>query len=417
MADLGEETIDPYSIPIDELDPSDHMLFHRNEHWAYFERLRKEDPVHFCNSKANGPFWSITRYNDIIEVDNSWQAFSSDFAVTLEEVHVRGVDENATEIGGMITHDPPDHDVQRKIVSPALAPSNLVRMEGIIRARMRRVFDALPLDEEFDWAETVSIPLTLLMLATLLDWPENDIGTLKRWSDFISGYPGDGVVESYEHREVVLKEMASAMLRLREERAAKPPASDLISMIAHSPAGAAMNDKVFVGNMGLLIVGGNDTTRNSMSAAVLGFDKYPEEWLKLKANPDLIPSAVPEIIRWHSPVMYQGRRATRDYELGGKIIPKGSKVAMWYVSGNRDETVIKDADRLIVDRERPRQHLSFGFGVHRCLGNRLGELQLRIYLEEILRQGWTCIEVTENPAFAISNMMRSIESMKVIIRE
>ncbi|WP_217992408.1 cytochrome P450 [Rhizorhabdus dicambivorans] len=320
-------------MPAEGIDVSDPTLFSQNRQGAIFERLRRDDPVHYCASSPYGPYWSVTRYKDIVEVDSNHGAFSSAGATSLDETRAKGVSADATPIGGFLGMDPPDHDVQRKIVSPALAPSNLVKFRDLIRERTQNILGNLPIDEEFDWAKTVSVELTMMMLATLLGFPSAERQRLKRWSDIIAGVPGDGVVESWEQRDRELKEMAQTFLELREERRAQEPASDLLSILAHSPEARALSDMEFASNVSILIVGGNDTTRNSMSATVLAFHDHPGEWAKLKQDPALIESAVSEIIRWHTPIMSQGRRATRDYELGGKKIRKGDKVMMWYISG------------------------------------------------------------------------------------
>lgn len=407
--------VDPYSIPLDKLDPTDPMLFHRNEHWAYFKRLREEAPVHYCTESKFGPFWSITCYQDILAVDSNHKVFSSAGAVSLDDNVLTGEGDDATEIGGFIAADPPKHDKQRKIVTPAVAPSNVARLETIIRERTRLALSELPIGEPFDFVDRVSLKLTLLMLASLLDFPLDEQDKLKRWSDAISGVPGDGFITSWAHRDELLKEMAAEFMRLREERRTLDPAPDLISLIAHSPAAADMSSVDYISDVSLLIVGGNDTTRNSMSGSIIAFDEHPGEWAKLMANPGLVESAVPEIIRWQTPVMYQARRATQDHEIGGQTIRKGDRVAMWYISGNRDASAIADPDRFIIDRERPRQHLSFGFGIHRCLGNRLAEMQIRVLWEEIIRMGWSRIEVVEQPVYAISNTLRGIDSLRVRI--
>lgn len=406
---------DPYTIPLDKLDVTDPDLFQRNEHWPYFKRLREESPVHFCAQSPLGPYWSVTKYKDIIAVDSNHQVFSSQGAVSLDEFRLSGPDEDSTPVGGFIAMDPPKHDEQRKIVTPAVAPANIARIEGLIRERTRSLLASLPIGEEFDWVETIAIELTTLMLATLLDFPLDQRKLLKTWSDAASGIPGDGNIESWEHRDELLKEMATTFIQMREQRRTEEPAMDLISMLAHSPLAQDMSYEDFVTNVGLLIVGGNDTTRNSMSASVIAFDRYRDQWDKLMANPELVDSAVPEIIRWHTPVMYQARRATQDFELGGKTIRKGDRVAMWYVSGNRDEDAIENPDAFIIDRKRPRQHLSFGFGVHRCLGNRLAEMQLRVLWEEIIKQGWSRIEVAGEPLYARSNVLRGIDYLPVRI--
>lgn len=402
-------------LPEDGVDVSDPSIFARNIQGPIFERLRRQDPVHYCAKSPFGPYWSVTRYKDIVEVDSNHKIFSSAGATSLDEVRAKGVSADSTPVGGFLNMDPPGHDAQRKIVTPALAPGNIAKLQDLIRERTRDVLGALPIGEEFDWANTVSVELTMLMLATLLGFPSEDRLRLKRWSDVIAGVPGDGVVESWEQRDQELKEMARTFLVLRDERMAQEPASDLISIMAHSPEGQALSDMEFASNVSLLIVGGNDTTRNSMSGMVMSFNDNPGEWAKLKANPAMIDSAVSEVIRCHTPIMAQGRRAMQDYELGGKTIRKGDKVMMWYISGNRDETAIRDADKFIIDRENPRQHLSFGFGIHRCLGNRLAEMQLRILLEEILATGWSRIEVTQPPQFALSSSVRGVRSLPVRI--
>ena len=202
--------------------------------------------------------------------------------------------------------------------------------------------------------------------------------------------------------------------RLWNERVDQAPAGDLISMMAHGDATRNMTPDEYLGNVILLIVGGNDTTRNSLTGGLLALSQNPAEYEKLRANPDLIVSMVPEIIRWQTPLAHMRRTALRDVELGGKTIKKGDKVVMWYVSGNRDERAISEPDRFIIDRERPRQHLSFGFGIHRCVGNRLAEMQLRIVWEEVLKR-FPKIEVLEEPVRVRSSFVKGYEKLMVRI--
>lgn len=415
MATAYIDAADPYAIPLESIDVSDPMLFHRNQHEPFFKRLREEDPVHFCPESPYGPYWSITRYADIMAIDSNHKVFSSHNSIALNDARLMGHNPEATEIGGFIARDPPVHDEQRKIVSPAMAPSNLVRLEELIRTRTRGLLGTLPLNQEFDWVSMVSVELTVLMLATLLGVPLEKREKLKRWTDVLTSAPGNGIIESWEQRDREIKEMAQYFRELRDVRKQEEPRADLLSMLAHSPMAQDMSDRDFVANMALLIVGGNDTTRNSMSAGIIALHRNPDQWAKLVANPALIESAVPEIIRWHTPVMAQGRRALEDHEIGGKLIRKGDKVMIWYISGNRDESAIENADRFIIDRKRARQHLSFGFGIHRCLGNRLAEMQLRVLFEEILARKWSKIEVTGAPVYAIHHSLRGIDSVPVRI--
>jgi cytochrome P450 len=312
--------------------------------------------------------------------------------------------------------DPPKHDEQRKVVSSIVAPGNLANMEPLIRERTRQVLDGLPRGETFDWVEHVSIKLTTMMLATLFDFPFEERAKLTYWSDvaICNVNAAEAPVHSEAERFEVLKGMAEHMARLFEERRGAPPKFDLLSMLAHGAATREMPLREFMGNLALLIVGGNDTTRNSMTGGLLALNDFPAEYDKLRANPGLIEGMVSEIIRWVTPVIHMRRTATRETEVAGTRIPAGAKVVMWYVSGNRDPDAIEDPNRFIIDRRRPRQHLSFGFGIHRCVGNRLAELQLRILWEEIL-QRFPKIEVVGEAKRTYSNFIHGFRLMPVRI--
>ncbi|MEQ8325640.1 cytochrome P450 [Parvibaculum sp.] len=402
------------SLPLDRIDVSRAELFERNVEGDYFARLRREDPVHYCAESAYGPYWSITTYKDIMAVDTNHQVFSSDAGLggILIDDNIQKSGGGGIDLPNFIGMDPPQHDEQRKAVSPIVAPANLAKLEGTIRERVGRVLDGLPVGKEFDWVPEVSIELTTQMLATLFDFPFEDRRKLTRWSDVTVAEPGSGIIDSWEQRNNELMDCANYFQRLWNERVNTDPGSDLISMLAHSPATRNMTAENYLGNVVLLIVGGNDTTRNSMTGGVLALHQNPAEFAKLKANPALIDSMVPEIIRWQTPLAHMRRTAVADAELGGKTIKKGDKVVMWYVSGNRDDTAIDRPDEFIIDRERPRQHLSFGFGIHRCVGNRLAEMQLKILWEEILKR-FSRIEVTGEPVRVRSNFVRGYASLPV----
>jgi cytochrome P450 len=405
---------DAYSKPLDKIDVSVPELYQDDIYQPYFERLRREDPVHFCEDSHFGPYWSVTRYKDIMAVAVNHQVFSSHWelgGVRLED-QVKGY-----ERPSFIQMDEPDHGERRKAVSPVVAPGNLARMEGMIRERTNMVLDGLPRGETFDWVKHVSIELTSRMLATLFDWPLEDRHRLMFWSDVTVCHVDtpDAPVHSEAERYAELQKMATAMKALWDERAASNAQRfDLISMMAHADATRNMDFRELLANCSLLIVGGNDTTRNSMSGGVWGLSKFPDEYRKLRDNPELVTSLVSEIIRWHTPVLHLRRTALADFQLGDKTIRKGDKVAMWFVSGNRDEDAIKNPDDLIVDRPRAREHISFGFGVHRCVGNRLAELQLRILWEEILKRGLE-IEVMDKPKYLRSNLIHGIRELPVQI--
>ena len=401
-----------YSMPLDQIDVTDQRLFQNDTIGYYFERLRKEDPVHYHHNAMYGGFWSVTKYKDIMQVDTSHGIYSSDWSqggITVRDAPME------QRLPMFIAMDQPKHDEQRKAVSPIVAPGNLAAMESLIRERTIKVLDGLPRNETFNWVERVSIELTTLMLATLFDFPLEERKLLTWWSDVATSVPEvDHLVESQEARLAELGKMLAYFTKLWNERVNAPPRTDLVSMLAHGPATRGMAPMEYMGNLVLLIVGGNDTTRNSMTGGLLALSQNPAEWAKLRANPKLIDSMVPEIIRWQTPLAYMRRTASVDSELGGKQIKKGDKVAMWYLSGNRDDSAIDQPDEFIIDRARPRQHLSFGFGIHRCVGNRLAEMQLKILWEEILKR-FPVIEVLGEPTRVRSTFVRGYTELQVRI--
>jgi cytochrome P450 len=400
---------DPHTTPLDQIDVSDPRLLQQDAWRPYFARLRAEDPVHYQAHSPFGPFWSVTRFADIQAVDTNHADFSSEPTIVIGDL----VEDIPFEM--FIAMDPPKHDVQRRAVQSVVAPQNLAQMEGLIRSRVVTILDELPLGETFNWAERVSINLTTQMLATLFDFPFEERHKLTYWSDIAAGSPElAGGDVSHEERQAGLGECLQRFSALWHERKGREGGFDLISLLQRDPHTADMVDRPmeYLGNLLLLIVGGNDTTRNSATGGVLALNQNPAEYAKLRANPGLIPGMVSEIIRWQTPLAHMRRRASRDIEFQGKQIKQGDKVVMWYVSGNRDDTAIENADQFIIDRANPRHHLSFGFGVHRCMGNRLAEMQLRILWEEIM-QRFSRVEVIGEPQRVMSNFVRGYTSLPV----
>jgi cytochrome P450 len=402
---------DAAARPLEHFDVSDPALYRDQTYFPYFARLRAEDPVHYCPESRFGPYWSVTRWKEILQVETDHATFSS----ALGGIQIIDQPKDLSR-PSFIRMDPPKHGEQRKVVQPIVGPGNLANMETLIRERTCRLLDGLPRGETFDWVEHVSIELTTMMLATLFDFPFEERRKLTWWSDVAVCDITDPAspVHTEEERFAELKQMAETMGGLFNERRALPPRFDLLSMLAHGEATREMPLREFMGNLALLIVGGNDTTRNSMSGGLLALHQNPEQYARLRAEPALIPNMVSEMIRWVSPVIHMRRTATRDTELLGRRIREGDKVVMWYVSGNRDPDAIDQPDRFLIDRPRARHHLSFGFGVHRCVGNRLAELQLRILWEEILAR-FPVIEVMGPESRVYSNFLHGITALPVRI--
>jgi cytochrome P450 len=356
----------------------------------------------------------VTRWDDIMAVDTNHADYSSEGGIVLPSKESEAESAKRPTRPSFIAMDPPKHDVQRKTVSPAVAPANLALMGPVIRERAGQILDGLPIGEAFDWVDLVSKELTAMTLATLFEFPQEDRRLLTHWSDMFTNAPGHGPAKSWEHKLEEANACFGRFTELWNERVNAPPQGDLVSMMAHGEATRDMEMHEYHGNVVLLIIGGNDTTRNTISGSVFALNKYPDQYAKLKADPSLIPSMVSETIRWQTPLAHMRRTATRDVELGGKTIGKGDKVVMWYVSGNRDDSVIDNPNAYIIDRARPRQHLSFGFGIHRCVGNRLAELQLTIIWEEIIKR-FPHIELVGEPLRTHSVFVKGYETLPVVI--
>jgi cytochrome P450 len=425
--DAAEAAVaDARAVPLAEINPGKVERFQNDTLWPYFRRLRAEDPVHFTPDSEFGPYWSITKWEDIMAVDTNHEAFSSTGGIVLTSLEararMRGLagDRSAEaqmqaaqrgEDASFIRLDEPFHAPKRKAVSPTLAPSNIAEMAPLVRERAGQILDSLPIGETFDWVDLVSKELTSMTLATLFDFPFEQRRKLLYWT---SGRNDDGSEMTLDEREQAAEERRAAFDDLWAKKFDAPPSIDMISMMAHNPATRHMSREEYQGNVVLLIIGGNDTTRNTISGSIFELNRNRDQYDKLRADPGLVPAMVSETIRWQSPLAHMARTALKDTEVGGKLIKAGDRVAMWYISGNRDETRIDDPDSYIIDRERPRQHMSFGFGVHRCVGNRVAEMQLTIIWEEILKR-FPEITIAGEPERSRSNFFHGYETLPVII--
>jgi cytochrome P450 len=397
------------ATPLAQIDVSRMDRFGADTHWPFFARLRREDPVHYCAESIHGPYWSVTRYADIHRVERDVRRFSSAGNVIIGDVSPE------FDAPAFATSDPPIHTIERRAVMPALAPGRLAHLESEIRAEIRDVLDALPLDEDFNWVERVSIELTTRMVAILFDFPRDERGLLPYWAEVLVSTPGPGAITAtWEERKRILDEYLERVLTLWRDRSADPSREDVIAVLACNPQTASMqqDENHLIGTV-TMIAGANEAARGALSGGIVAFDRFPDEWARLRSNPGLLENAVAEIVRWQTPIVHMRRTATEDIEFCGKHIRPGDRVVMWYCSANRDEEIFPDGNVFRIDRDNARRHAGYGSGVHRCLGRHVAALELRILWEEMLRR-FTGFAVTAAPERLSSNF--SANYSRVMVR-
>lgn len=386
VADALDEWLEknrvPDGTPANPDDTSRAELYAQDCWQPVFKRMRETAPVNKVEGTAFGSYWNVCSHEMVMAAESQPDLFSSSWeygGITIADP----MPGEEFQLPMFIAMDEPQHSIQRKTVAPAFTPAEIARLADDIRARTGQVLDSLPIGERFDWVENVSVELATQMLSILLDFPWDDRHLLTFWSDWAGDMEAASIPELFELRKQILGEMAMYFHGLWEKKRNSPRTPDLLSMMIHSDSMSQMGELEFIGNLALLIVGGNDTTRNSMSGLVMALDAFPDERRKLQADQSLISNAVQEVLRWHTPISHMRRTATADCELGGQRIARGDKLALWYISANRDEAVFPNPDVLDLSRENARRHLSFGHGIHRCIGARLAELQLRTLIEEM----------------------------------
>ncbi|NNC59405.1 MAG: cytochrome P450 [Erythrobacter sp.] len=397
------------------VDVSREALYVEDRWYEPFAQLRREMPVSWCPDSPYGPYWSVVTHDLVSAVELDYETFSSSWQngnITITNPPPE------SNLPNFIASDPPIHTAQRKVIQPAFGPSQMRMREVQVRERCAMLLDRLPLGETFDWVSQVSIPQTMGMLCILFDMdPDAETQDLKRWSDFASGVGENSQTE--EFRAEWMRQMTAMLARfdqLLDQRRQAEPSDDLLSRMVHSEAMGSLSPMERLANLALLIVGGNDTTRNSASALVQALDRFPEQLDALHGDASLIPNAAQEIIRWQSPVIHMRRTTTRDTDLAGEHIPAGEKVVMWYISANRDETLFENADQFDVARKNARRHLAFGHGIHRCVGARLAEIQIGTLIEEIVARGWRIVPQGD-PVRQASPFLRGFEEMPVRIEK
>ena len=378
-------------LEVDPFDVSRAELYAEDRWQEPFRQMRATAPIYKCENSKFGAYWSVSTFKPIQHVEALPKIYSSSWEVGGITVAGDGVDhllEGETPFPMFIAMDPPQHTAQRRTVAPAFGPAEIQRMNADTLKRTGDVLDSLPIGKPFDWVRDVSMELTTQMLAIFFDFPWEERNNLSYWSDVLGDVERFDTVEERVARRDVAYEMGAAFMQLWQRKAQNPGTHDLISIMLQSDAMKHMSQEEFMGNLILLIVGGNDTTRNSMSAFAYGLNKFPDQRAKLEQNHshELAVNAMHELLRWQTPLSHMRRTATEDTELFGHQIKKRDKIALWYVSANRDETVFDDPDSINVERENARRHLAFGYGIHRCVGARAAEMQLTALISEMQKR-------------------------------
>jgi cytochrome P450 len=406
---------DSHPVHTDPWDVSRSDIYVEDRWQPIFAEMRAKAPINKVCGTPYGDYWNVTTIKAIQHVEALPDIYSSSWeygGITIGEPHREVSEEEKFQLPMFIAMDRPQHTGQRRTVAPAFTPAEMERMSTEIRHRTAEVLDTLPFGERFDWVDKVSIELTTGMLAILFGFPWEDRRLLTYWSDWAGDVELGLVPELIEYRHGILYEMGHYFTKLWNERANAEPTPDLISMMIHSPAMNQMSFNEFVGNLVLLIVGGNDTTRNTMSGIVEALDKFPDQRALFEQDASLIPNAVQECIRYVTPLAHMRRTALEDTDLFGNAIKQGDKVILWYLSANRDEGVFDQPDKLLITRENARRHLSFGYGIHRCVGARLAELQLRILMEEMHKRRMR-VNVTGEKRRVRANFVHGFRQLEV----
>ncbi len=384
-----------------------------------FTRLRKEAPVYWHEEYLpfeNG-FWALTKYEDIVRVSKDPKTFSSakpGILMTYGDPEQGDPVATAALISNMIAMDPPQHQVYRKMVTPQFGPKSVREVEKGLRERIREILDRVSNKKEFDFVTEISEKIPLWVLCEMMGIEQSERQKVREIVNNLTDASSNQDPENALQIWVSYMELFKMGREMIEERR-KNPTDDLMSVVANTKVeGEGLPPELLDGFMLLMVIAGNETTRNTITGGLIALHENPQEKQKLIKDPTLISNAADEMLRWVSSVIYMRRTATCDTEIRGQPIKEGDKVVMWYGSANRDEEVFQDAHLFKVDREDAKKHIAFGAGQHLCLGNRLGQLQIRVLYEELLSR-FPNIQVISKPTRIPSNFLNGISHLKVRI--
>ena len=384
-----------------------------------FKRLRKEAPIYWHEESLDFEpgFWALTKHEDIVRVSKDPLTFSSAVGghlMSMGDPEVVDPTAVAAIVGNMIGMDPPDHQIYRKMVAPSFTPKAIKALEVDMRAKIRELLENVEDKGEFNFVTEISEQLPLWVLCEMMGIPESERPKIR---DLVNNLTDASIQQDPNNSFQIwvnymeLFKMGRDMIEERRRN----PTDDLMSVVANTKVeGGELPPELLDGFFLLMVIAGNETTRNTLTGGLMALTENPEEREKLLKDPSLISNATDEMLRWVTSVIYFRRTATKDTNIGGQDIKAGDKVVMWYGSANRDEDVFTDGDLFKVDRVNAKKHLAFGAGEHLCLGNRLGHMQIRILFEELLSR-YPNIHSTSDPVRIPSNFLAGISELKVSI--
>jgi cytochrome P450 family 142 subfamily A polypeptide 1 len=341
-----------------------------------FTWMRANAPIYWDDATG---IWGIARYDDVMSVARDWETFCSGEGSRPD-----------SSVPSMINMDPPQHTLRRRIISAGFTQRRVQDHEPFLRRKVRELLGAVAARGECDFVRDVATPLPMYMIGELMGLPEADHATLLHWSDLFA--TGNEEIGEQVGRAVV--DYAEYIKRVIDARRGGS-GEDLVSLAVNAVIdGERLSENDLIFETMLVLVGGDETTRHVISGGLAALLEHPEQLRKLRAKPQLVPSAVEEMLRWVTPIQNMNRTATRDTELGGQKLRAGDRMLLLYPSANRDESVFPQPFEFDIER-RPNDHVAFGgFGRHHCLGAQLARLELRVLFEELLA-AWTHIELAE----------------------
>ena len=383
---------------------------------AEFRALREQAPVFWNHEADDTGYWAITRYRDIVAISKDPRQFSNALGghyISYESMGINDPEAQNAFLHMLLAMDPPEHNLHRRLIAPAFNPSIVKNFERGVRRKVGELLDSVAHRGECDFVTEIATPLPLWTLSELLGVPEADRSDLIQWSNEALALLDPDYFDDPESGQHVFEKMfqyGKAMMARRRQQ----PEDDLLSVMANTTIdGAGLPQATLDGFFVLMVLAGNETTRNTIAGGMRALTEHPEQRAKLQADRSLIPNAVEEMLRYVSAIVYMRRTAANDTRIRDQKIAKNDKVVMWYGAANFDEEIFENPYEFDVCRANARDHLAFGIGQHFCIGSQLARMQIRVMYEEILDR-FPDMRACGSYSYLRSNHLSGLKSMPVV---